>query len=179
MDQEPRAMLSADDMSWAMTRMTHEILERNHGSENVVLLGILTRGAPLARRLAAVAERQGQPLQVGQLDITMYRDDLRDNPTRNVGRTILPGPVDGRVVVLVDDVLYSGRTVQAALHALADLGRPKAIQLVTLIDRGHRELPIQADIIGRSIPTARDELVRVHLQETDGEDLVSIERSPR
>ncbi len=177
MDHEPRAVLSADDMSWAMTRMTHEILERNHGSEGVILLGILTRGAPLAQRLAAIAERENQPLPVGQLDITMYRDDLRSNPTRRVGRTILPAPIDERTVVLVDDVLFSGRTVQAALHALADLGRPHAIQLVTLIDRGHRELPIQADIVGKSIPTAADESVRVRLQETDGEDLVTIERS--
>uniref|UniRef100_UPI0038CD6029 bifunctional pyr operon transcriptional regulator/uracil phosphoribosyltransferase PyrR n=1 Tax=Tessaracoccus coleopterorum TaxID=2714950 RepID=UPI0038CD6029 len=133
--------------------------------------------APLARRIAAIAERDGQSLPAGQLDITMYRDDLRANPTRTVGRTILPGDLDGRTVVLVDDVLYSGRTVQAALHALADLGRPRAIQLVTLIDRGHRELPIQADIVGRSIPTARSERVRVQLAETDGIDLVTIERS--
>ena len=168
MDHEPRAMLSADDMSWAMTRMTHEILERNHGSEGVILLGILTRGAPLAQRLAAIAERENQPLPVGQLDITMYRDDLRSNPTRRVGRTILPAPIDERTVVLVDDVLVSGRTVQAALHALADLGRPHAIQLVTLIDRGHRELPIRPDYVGKNLPTRRDELVNVHF---DGVDL--------
>lgn len=179
MDDEPRAMLSADDMAWAMTRMTHEILERNHGSTDVVLLGILTRGAPLAERLAAIAARENQALPVGQLDITMYRDDLRSNPTRAVGRTILPCSIDDVTVVLVDDVLNSGRTVQAALHALADLGRPRAIQLVTLIDRGHRELPIQADIVGRAIPTARAERVRVLLQETDGEDLVTIERNAR
>lgn len=177
MDETTRAMLSADDMSWVMTRMTHEILEKNHGADGVVLLGILTRGAPLARRLAAIAERDGQSIPVGQLDITMYRDDLRANPTRTVGRTILPGSIDGRTVVLVDDVLFSGRTVQAALHALADLGRPRAIQLVTLIDRGHRELPIQADIVGKAIPTAGSERVRVRLTETDGEDLVTIERS--
>ncbi|SHI55601.1 pyrimidine operon attenuation protein / uracil phosphoribosyltransferase [Tessaracoccus bendigoensis DSM 12906] len=177
MEQTARSMLSADDMSRVMTRMTHELLERNHGSEGVVLLGILTRGAPLAKRLADIAARDGQSVPVGQLDITMYRDDLRANPTRSVGRTILPCDLDDRTVVLVDDVLFSGRTVQAALHALADLGRPRAIQLVTLIDRGHRELPIQADIVGKSIPTAGSERVRVHLTETDGEDLVSIERS--
>ena len=177
MDETTRAMLSADDMSWAMTRMTHEILERNHGADGVVLLGILTRGAPLAKRLAAIAARDGQDLPVGQLDITMYRDDLRANPTRTVGRTILPCDIDDRTVVLVDDVLYSGRTIQAALHALADLGRPRAIQLVTLIDRGHRELPIQADIVGKAIPTARSERVRVALTETDGEDLVTIDRT--
>ena len=172
-----RTILTADDMAWALTRMTHEILERNRGATDVVLLGILTRGAPLATRLSAVAEAQGHPLPVGQLDITMYRDDLRANPTRTVGRTILPGPIDDKIVVLVDDVLFSGRTIQAALHALADLGRPRSIQLVTLIDRGHRELPIQADIVGKVLPTSRDERVRVRLAETDGEDLVTIERS--
>ena len=173
----PRAVLSAEDMRWAMTRMTHEILEKNHGADNVLLLGILTRGAPLAARLAAIAAEQGHELTVGQLDITMYRDDLRDQPTRRPGRTILPVDLDDRVVVLVDDVLESGRTVQASLHALADLGRPRTIQLVTLVDKGHRQLPIQADIVGRLLPTARDERVRVRLTETDGEDLVTIERS--
>lgn len=177
MDETTRVLLSADDLSWVMTRMAHEILEKNHGADGVVALGILTRGAPLARRLAAIAEREGQNLPVGQLDITMYRDDLRAHPTRAVGRTILPGSIDGRTVVLVDDVLFSGRTIQAALHALADLGRPRAIQLVTLIDRGHRELPIQADIVGKVIPTAGSERVRVRLAETDDEDLVTIERS--
>lgn len=178
MDQEgPRTLLSAQDIAWATTRMTHELLERNRGAEDVLLLGILSRGAPLAARLAAIAHRDGLTVPHGQLDITMYRDDLRANPTRSVGRTVLPGPVDDKVVVLVDDVLYSGRTVQAALHALADLGRPRAVQLVTLIDRGHRELPIQADIVGRAVPTARAERVRVRLAELDGEDLVTIERS--
>ena len=172
-----RAVMSADDMAWALTRMTHEILEKNHGADGVLLLGILTRGAPLAQRIASIANEQGHALAVGQLDITMYRDDLRANPTRPVGRTILPGGIDGKVVVLVDDVLFSGRTVQAALHALADLGRPSAIQLVALVDRGLRELPIQADIVGKSLPTARDERVRVALTETDGEDLVTIERT--
>ena len=172
-----RAVMSGDDMTWALTRMTHEILEKNHGADDVVLLGILTRGAPLAHRIADIAREQGHQFPVGQLDITMYRDDLRANPTRPVGRTILPGSIDDQVVVLVDDVLYSGRTVQAALHALTDLGRPRAIQLVALVDRGLRELPIQADVVGKSIPTARDERVRVLLAETDGEDLVTIERS--
>ena len=171
-----RTIFSAVDMSWALTRMTHELLERNRGADGVVLLGILTRGAPLAARLAAIAAAQGHPLPHGQLDITMYRDDLRANPTRPVGHTHIPGPIDGKVVVLVDDVLYSGRTVQAALAALADLGRPSAVQLVTLIDRGHRELPIQADIVGKQLPTARAERVRVRLSETDGEDLVTLSR---
>ena len=171
-----RTIFTAVDMSWALTRMTHELLERNRGADGVVLLGILTRGAPLAARLASIAESQGHPLPCGRLDITMYRDDLRSNPTRPVGHTVVPGPIDGKVVVLVDDVLYSGRTVQAALLALADLGRPSAVQLVTLIDRGHRELPIQADIVGKHLPTARAERVRVRLTETDGEDLVTLSR---
>ena len=177
MEQAPRTVMTADDMSYAMTRMTHEILERNHGADGVILLGILTRGAPLAERLASIAASQGHQLPVGRLDITMYRDDLRAQPTRPVGRTVLPGSIDGMVVVLVDDVLYSGRTVQAALHALADLGRPRAIQLVTLVDRGLRELPIQADVVGKHLPTARDERVRVTLSEIDGEDLVTIDRT--
>lgn len=172
-----REVMTADDVARALTRMTHEILELNHGAEGVLLLGIITRGAPLAARIAEIANREGHDLPVGRLDITMYRDDLRENPTRPVGRTVLPGSVDGKVVVLVDDVLYSGRTVQAALHAIADLGRPSAIQLVTLVDRGLRELPIQADIVGKNLPTARDERVRVTLTETDGEDLVTIERT--
>lgn len=174
---EPRAVMTADDISRALTRMTHEIVERNRGAERVLLLGILTRGVPLAHRIAEIAAQGQLNLPVGQLDITMYRDDLRANPTRPVGRTILPGAIDDRVVVLVDDVLYSGRTVQAALHALADLGRPSSIQLVTLVDRGLRELPIQADVVGKSLPTARAERVRVKLRETDGEDLVTIERT--
>ncbi|AQP44900.1 bifunctional pyr operon transcriptional regulator/uracil phosphoribosyltransferase PyrR [Tessaracoccus flavus] len=174
---EPRAVMTADDISRALTRMTHEIVERNRGAEGVLLLGILTRGVPLAHRIAEIAAHSELTLPVGQLDITMYRDDLRANPTRPVGRTILPGSIDDRVVVLVDDVLYSGRTVQAALHALADLGRPSSIQLVTLIDRGLRELPIQADVVGKSLPSARSERVRVQLSETDGEDLVTIERT--
>ena len=174
-----RTIFTADDMSWALTRMTHELLERNRGADGVVLLGILTRGAPLAARLAAIAAAQGHALPHGQLDITMYRDDLRAQPTRPVGRTVLPGSIDGTVVVLVDDVLYSGRTVQAALHALADLGRPRAIQLVALVDRGPRELPIQADVVGKHLPTARDERVRVAVRELDGEDLVTIERTAK
>lgn len=177
MDQAPREVLLADDITRALTRMTHEILERNRGADDVVLLGIITRGAPLAARIAEIAGDAGQDLPVGRLDITMYRDDLRANPTRPVGRTVLPVDIDGKVVVLVDDVLFSGRTIQAALHALADLGRPRSVQLVTLVDRGHRELPIQADVVGKHLPTGRDERVRVALSETDGEDLVTIERT--
>ena len=177
MEQAARTVLTADEMAFALTRMTHEILERNHGADGVVLLGILTRGAPLAQRIAEIAAEQGHRLPVGRLDITMYRDDLRAQPTRPVGRTVLPGTVDDKVVVLVDDVLYSGRTVQAALHALADLGRPRAIQLVALVDRGLRELPIQADVVGKHLPTARSERVRVAVREIDGADLVTIERT--
>lgn len=174
---EPRVVVSADEMQWALTRMTHEILERNHGSADVILLGVITRGAPLAQRIAAIAREQGHEIPVGQLDITMYRDDLRHNPTRMPSPTILPEEIDDKVVVLVDDVLFSGRTIQAALLALADLGRPRAIQLVALIDRGGRDLPIQADVTGKHIPTGRDERVRVQLAETDGHDLITIERS--
>ncbi|MHA6524403.1 bifunctional pyr operon transcriptional regulator/uracil phosphoribosyltransferase PyrR [Tessaracoccus sp. G1721] len=177
--EHARTVLTADEMAYALTRMTHEILERNHGADGVTLLGILTRGAPLAKRIADIAAQQGHTLPVGRLDITMYRDDLRAQPTRPVGRTVLPGSIDGKVVVLVDDVLYSGRTVQAALHALADLGRPRAIQLVALVDRGLRELPIQADVVGKHLPTARDERVRVAVRELDGEDLVTIERTAK
>ena len=174
---EPRAVVRADEMQWALTRMTHEIFEKNHGSDDVILLGIITRGAPLAERIASIAREQGHDLPVGRLDVTMYRDDLRRNPTRMPSPTVLPAEIDDKVVVLVDDVLFSGRTIKAALLALADLGRPRAIQLVALIDRGGRDLPIQADIVGKHIPTARDERVRVHLAETDGEDLITIERS--
>ena len=177
--EHARTVLTSDEMAYALTRMTHEILERNHGADGVTLLGLLTRGAPLAQRIADIAAQQGHTLPVGRLDITMYRDDLRAQPTRPVGRTVLPGSIDGKVVVLVDDVLYSGRTVQAALHALADLGRPRAIQLVALVDRGLRELPIQADVVGKHLPTARDERVRVAVRELDGEDLVTIERTAK
>lgn len=174
MDHEPRAMLSADDMSWAMTRMTHEILERNHGSEGVILLGILTRGAPLAQRLAAIAERENQPLPVGQLDITMYRDDLRSQPTRAVGRTTIPRPIDDRTVVLVDDVLFTGRTTASALDALKEVGRPRIVQLAVLIDRGHRQLPIQADHVGKQLQVSPEARVNVRLAEIDEIDAVTI-----
>ena len=174
MDQGPREVLLADDITRALTRMTHEILERNRGSDDVVLLGIITRGAPLAARIAEIARDAGQDLPVGRLDITMYRDDLRANPTRPVGRTVLPGDIDGKVVVLVDDVLFSGRTIRAALDALADLGRPAAVRLAVLVDRGHRELPIRADHVGKNLPSARAERVSVRLAEVDDADEVTI-----
>ena len=158
----------------ALTRIAHEILERTHGADGILLLGIPTRGVPLAERLAArAAEFEGRPVPWGSLDITMYRDDLRLRPARALGQTVLPPEgIDGKTVVIVDDVLYSGRTVRAALDALTDLGRPRAVQLAVLVDRGHRELPIRADYVGKNLPTSQREIVRVLLAETDGEDAV-------
>lgn len=169
---------TADEIARAIRRMSHELLELNEGADDLVVLGIITRGEPLAHRVVhELRQAENVTVPVGALDITMYRDDLHRQPTRPVGRTTLPGSIDDKVVVLVDDVLASGRTVQAALHALADLGRPRAIRLMTLVDRGGRELPIHADIVGRPLPTSRHERVRVLLQEIDGEDAVRIERS--
>jgi pyrimidine operon attenuation protein/uracil phosphoribosyltransferase len=172
-----RAVLEADDINRALTRIAHEILERNKGADGVLLLGIPTRGVPLARRLAArIAEVEGQPVPVGSLDITMYRDDLRLHPARALERTEVPDPgVDGKAVVLVDDVLFSGRTVRAALDALSDLGRPRSVQLAVLVDRGHRELPIRADYVGKNLPTSVRERVRVLLEEHDGRDAVLLD----
>ena len=171
------AVLDAEEIRRALTRIAHEILERTHGGEEAVLLGIQTRGVPLARRLAArIGEFEGIDVPCGSLDVTLHRDDLRLRPTRALGRTELPpGGVDGKIVVLVDDVLYSGRTVRAALDALNDLGRPRAVQLAVLVDRGHRELPIRADYVGKNLPTSQREKVRVLLAETDGTDAVLIE----
>ncbi|WP_233359187.1 MULTISPECIES: bifunctional pyr operon transcriptional regulator/uracil phosphoribosyltransferase PyrR [Thermomonospora] len=169
-----KAVLEAPDIRRALTRIAHEILERTKGGENVVLLGIQTRGVTLARRLAArLEEVEGRPVPWGSLDVTMYRDDLRMRPARALGRTDLPaGGIDDRIVVLVDDVLFSGRTVRAALDALNDLGRPRAVQLAILVDRGHRELPIRADYVGKNLPTSMRETVRVLLAENDGRDVV-------
>jgi pyrimidine operon attenuation protein/uracil phosphoribosyltransferase len=165
---EARVVLDADDVGRAITRIAHEILETNHGSEGLLLLGIPRRGVPLAHRLAeAIEAAEGIPVPVGQLDITPYRDDLRKRPTLPMGRTRIPGTVDDRVVVLVDDVLYSGRTVNAALDALKDLGRPRIVRLAVLVDRGHRELPIRADHVGTTLTTKAAEMVDVHLAETD------------
>jgi pyrimidine operon attenuation protein/uracil phosphoribosyltransferase len=170
------AVLDAEEIRRALTRIAHEILERTHGGEEVILLGIPTRGVPLARRLAArIGEFEGLEVPCGSLDVTMHRDDLRLRPARALGRTDLPvGGVDGKTIVLVDDVLYSGRTVRAALDALADLGRPRAVQLAVLVDRGHRELPIRADYVGKNLPTSQREVVRVLLSEVDGQDVVLI-----
>ncbi|MFI0774197.1 bifunctional pyr operon transcriptional regulator/uracil phosphoribosyltransferase PyrR [Streptomyces sp. NPDC021212] len=172
-----RSVLEAPDIARVLTRIAHEIVERAKGADDVVLLGIPTRGVFLARRLAARLEeitgRAPGELPVGSLDITMYRDDLRLRPARALARTEIPGDgVDGRLVVLVDDVLFSGRTIRAALDALGDLGRPRAVQLAVLVDRGHRELPIRADYVGKNLPTSLRETVKVQLTEEDGRDSV-------
>ena len=171
-----RTVLDARDISRALSRISHEILERNKGAEDLLLLGLHTRGVPLARRIAErIAAVEGTPVAVGTLDVTMYRDDLRANPTRTPHKTEVPASgIDGKVVVLVDDVLYSGRTIRAALDALGDLGRPAAVRLAVLVDRGHRELPIRADHVGKNLPSARSERVGVRLEEVDGIDEVVI-----
>ena len=180
----PSAVLTAADVTRVVDRMAHQLIERTAapgGLADVVLVGIPTRGAPLARRLAARVEAfSGFPVDVGTVDITLYRDDLRMRGVRALEETVLPeGGIDGRLVVLVDDVLYSGRSVRAALDALRDVGRPRAVQLAVLVDRGHRELPIRADHVGKNVPTSRDEMIKVRLSETDGgADEVVIERRP-
>lgn len=173
-------VLGEQDVARALTRIAHEILERNKGGADLVVLGIPTRGVPLAyrlaERLAAVEPGLVAEALVGSLDVTMYRDDLAQHPTRTIGATSVPeGGIDGKVVVLVDDVLYSGRTIRAALDALNDLGRPRAVQLAALVDRGHRELPIRADFVGKNLPTSTSERVTVLLAETDGRTAVVIE----
>ena len=169
-----RTVLDADDIARALTRIAHEVIERTKGAGDVVLLGIPTRGVDLARRLAdRIAAVQSADVPVGSLDVTMYRDDLRMRGVRPLAETDLPASgVDGRTVVLVDDVLFSGRTVRAALDALNDLGRPHAVQLAVLVDRGHRELPIRADYVGKNLPTSLRETVSVLLDEHDGRDAV-------
>jgi len=173
---EGRVVLDADDIARVLTRISHEILERNKGAEDLLLLGLQTRGVPLAKRIAEkISEVEGTAIATGSLDVTMYRDDLRSHPTRAPHKTALPGGgIDGKTVVLVDDVLYSGRTIRAALDALSDLGRPAVVRLAVLVDRGHRELPIRADHVGKNLPTARAERVRLRLVETDGLDEVRI-----
>ena len=163
-------VIDADRIGRTLARIAHEILERNRGIEDLALVGIRRRGVPLARRLAStIKEINGHAVPTGALDITLYRDDLRLHATRALGKTEIPGDgIDGRRVILVDDVLFSGRTVRAALDALNDVGRPSSVQLAVLVDRGHRELPIRADYVGKNIPTAPAESVRVSLAETDG-----------
>jgi len=174
---QPRVVLSSADMARALTRISHEILESNKGPDGLILLGIPTRGVTLAHRIGRLIEEFGEaPVPVGALDVTMYRDDLHRNPTRAPQPTqIPPGGIDGKVVVLVDDVLFSGRSIRAALDALQDIGRPAAVRLATLIDRGHRELPIRPDFVGKNLPSARDERVNVRLDEVDGREEVTIE----
>ena len=187
MNENPQRhrVLGPEEIRRALTRIAHEILESGHGADDLVLLGIPHRGVPLARRLGEQivrAEGEHAPPEelghlVGSIDITMYRDDLRGNPTRAPGPTrIPPQGIDGRTVVLVDDVLFSGRTVRAALDALSAIGRPAAVRLAVLVDRGHRELPIRADHVGKNLPTSRSERVHVQLAESDGEDAVDIVR---
>ncbi|HET8571744.1 MAG TPA: bifunctional pyr operon transcriptional regulator/uracil phosphoribosyltransferase PyrR [Candidatus Limnocylindria bacterium] len=175
-----RLILDADDVRRALTRIAHEIVERHGGTRDLVLVGLRTRGVPLARRLAGLIEQhEGVSLPVGSLDITYYRDDLtRLAHAPIVKRTDAMPDVAGRTVVLVDDVLFTGRTVRAALDALTDQGRPQAVRLAVLVDRGHRELPIRPDHVGKNLPTSRDELVHVRLQETDDVDEVVIARAP-
>jgi pyrimidine operon attenuation protein/uracil phosphoribosyltransferase len=178
----PGALLSATDVARVVDRMAHQLIEKaGDHLPDLVLVGIPTRGAPLARRVAGRVEAfSGTPIDVGTVDITLYRDDLRLRGVRALESTVLPDAgIDGRLVVLVDDVLYSGRSVRAALDALRDLGRPRAVQLAVLVDRGHRELPIRADYVGKNVPTSQDQQVRVRLTEIDGEDAVLLEGDER
>jgi pyrimidine operon attenuation protein/uracil phosphoribosyltransferase len=179
------ALMSADDVARVVDRVAHQLIERaaaaspgspDGGLSDLVLVGVPTRGAPLARRLAARIEAfSGTAVDVGTVDITLYRDDLRLRGVRALEDTRLPDAgIDGRLVVLVDDVLFSGRSVRAALDALRDLGRPRAVQLAVLVDRGHRELPIRADYVGKNVPTSRSQQVKVHLTEVDGRDEVLV-----
>jgi len=173
-----RQIMTADEIRRATTRLSHEIVEKQAGTAGLMLIGIQRRGVPLARRIAAsIAEHEDVDVPVGALDITFYRDDLSliaEHPI--VKGTELPSGIDGRTIVLVDDVLYTGRTIRAAMDALVDFGRPQAIRLAVLVDRGHRELPIRADHVGKNVPTSREEIVKVLLEEMDGMDSVEIER---
>ena len=174
-----RPVLESADLARALSRIAHEIVERNRGVADLVLLGIPRRGVDLARRLGArLGEIEEATVPTGALDVTMYRDDLRLRPARGLEHTdIPPGGIDDRVVVLVDDVLFSGRTVRAALDALNEIGRPRAVQLAVLVDRGHRALPVRADYVGKNLPTSLRETVKVLLQERDGADLVLLGRA--
>jgi pyrimidine operon attenuation protein/uracil phosphoribosyltransferase len=172
-----RTVLQQADIDRAITRIAHEILESNRGAERLVLLGIPTRGAVLAERLSTIIGRiAASEVPTGSLDVTMYRDDLDRNPVRAPQPTSVPeGGIDGATVVLVDDVLYSGRTIRAAFDALADLGRARAVRLAVLVDRGHREFPIRADFVGKNLPSSARERINVRLTEIDGDDAVTIE----
>ena len=174
-----RTVLQQADITRALTRISHEILESNRGPENLVVMGIPTRGVILAARIGAMlAEVSGTVVPSGSLDVTMYRDDLGRNPTRVPSPTeVPPGGIDGKTVVLVDDVLYSGRTIRSALDALGAIGRPSIVRLATLVDRGHRELPIRPDFVGKNLPSATNERINVHLLEIDGDEFVTIEET--
>src|SRR4051794_26411721 len=168
-------VFDADDLKRAVTRIAHEIVERNHGATGVVLVGLYTRGVYVARRLAAaIASFEGVDVPVGALDVSFYRDDIALRRVTPLGPTQLPGDVKDSVVVLCDDVLFTGRTIRAAMDAVVDFGRPRAVQLAVLVDRGHRELPISADYVGKNLPTKWDEDVRVHFEESDGDDGIEI-----
>jgi pyrimidine operon attenuation protein / uracil phosphoribosyltransferase len=167
--------MEPDEVRRALTRIAHEIVERNKGTDDLVILGIRTRGVPLAERIAAsIASFEGAEVDSGALDVGLYRDDVALRGPRGLEATTVPTDLDGRVVVLVDDVLYTGRTIRAALDAVLEFGRPQAIRLAVLVDRGHRGLPIRADHVGKNLPTSAQEVVKVHLQEIDGEDVVLI-----
>jgi len=176
---EKAEIMDEEAMRRALIRMAHEVVEKNKGLADVVLVGVQRRGVPLAARLAKILEEiENQEVPVGELDITLYRDDLTlkaDQPI--VGRTHIPFDIAGKKVILVDDVLYTGRTVRAALDALMDLGRPQNIQLVVIVDRGHRELPIRADYVGKNVPTSSKEIIHVKVTEVDGVDQVVIARN--
>jgi len=170
-----RTVLDGPDITRALTRITHEILERNRGSADLLLLGIPTRGVTLAQRIAKrMSEVEARTITAGALDVTMYRDDLRLRPARSLEHTDIPDDVDDKIVVLIDDVLFSGRTIRAALDALNDIGRPRAVQLAVLVDRGHRELPLRADFVGKNLPTSLSEKVQVRLAEIDDAEGVTI-----
>ena len=176
-NKKPKAQLMNEDaMHRALKRMSHEILEQNEGADNVVLLGIRRRGVPLAEEIAKnIKEIEGSDILVGELDITLYRDDLSEvDPAPTINETRVDFPVKDKIVVLVDDVIYTGRTVRAALDAISELGRPAQIQLAVLIDRGHRELPIRADFVGKNVPTSKNEIVSVQVAEIDGSTQVDL-----
>ncbi len=168
-------VMEPDDVRRALTRIAHEIVERNRGTDDLVIVGIRTRGAPLANRIANhIAQFEGANVPSGALDVSLYRDDVALRGPRNLEATTVPADLDGRVVILVDDVLYTGRTIRAAFDAILDLGRPRTIRLAVLVDRGHREIPIRADHVGKNLPTSAHEIVKVHVAEIDGQDAVLI-----
>jgi pyrimidine operon attenuation protein/uracil phosphoribosyltransferase len=173
------SLMDAEDIRRALTRIAHEILEKNHGAEHLALVGVLTRGAPVAERLAKVIRQiENVEVPVGKIDIGLYRDDYAARPTPALAPSAIPFDVTGKHIILADDVLFTGRSVRAALSAILDMGRPASIQLAVLVDRGHRELPIRPDYVGKNLPTARHEHIRVLLSEVDGEDRVLIRKQP-